>query len=131
METTGGNADDAQLRDPGLLDVLEAATDLDTFACGVIAMDRTGRVVGYNRVESERAGLQVARVVGRHFFTDIGPCTNKYLVSERFDEAARSGTDLDVTLDYVFTFRMRPSPVRLRLLARAGAPRQYLVVATR
>jgi hypothetical protein len=31
----------------------------------------------------------------------------------------------------VFTYRMAPTPVRLRLLARQGSPRQYLAVQLR
>jgi hypothetical protein len=47
------------------------------------------------------------------------------------DLLARLEPDLDDTIDYVFTFRMAPTPVRLRMLARAGAGHQYLVVSGR
>ncbi len=113
--------------DPDLLDVLESAADVDALAFGLIVMDRSGDVVAYNAYESARAGISPERVLGRNFFTSVGPCTDNYLVSERF----RSEPDLDDELDYVFTLRMRPTPVRLRLLARAGSPRQYLVVRSR
>jgi hypothetical protein len=66
-------------------------------------------------------------VTGRNFFVDIGPCTNNYLVARRYAD----GGELDEQLDYVFTFRMAPIPVRLRLLAREGSPRQYLAVLPR
>jgi hypothetical protein len=38
---------------------------------------------------------------------------------------------LDEIVDYVFTFRMAPTPVRLRLLKRPGARFAYLVVEKR
>jgi len=44
---------------------------------------------------------------------DVGPCTNNYLVAQRFLDC----DELDEQLDYVFTFRMAPTPVRLRMLA--------------
>ena len=112
--------------DPSLLATLEqsGAADFDTLDFGLVAMDRAGTVVGYNTRESKGSGLSPETVTGRNFFLDVGPCTNNYLVAERFHTEA----DLDVQLDYVFTFKMKATPVRLRLLARAGSPRQYLAV---
>lgn len=115
--------------EPGLLDALEMTPldVIDEIEFGLIAMDRSGEVVGYNAFESSRSGLLPERVVGRNFFADVGPCTNNYLVAQRFADC----DDLDEQLDYVFTFRMAPTPVRLRLLARAGSLRQYLAVRFR
>jgi photoactive yellow protein len=90
-------------------------------------MDRDGRVIGYNRAESELSGLPADGVIGRNFFVEIGPCTNNYLIAQRYQDSE----DLDEQLDYVFTYRMAPTPVRLRLLARRGSPRQYLAVVLR
>lgn len=103
----------------------------DDYPFGIVVMDRSGTVLAYNSDEARRAGLSRDRVLGRHFFTDIGPCTNNYLVAQRYEDATEQGIDLDEQLDYVFTFRMRPTPVRLRLLAAAGSPRQFLVVRSR
>lgn len=100
---------------------------IDEARFGLIVMDRTGRVIGYNTFEAEFSGLDPARVVGRHFFVEVGPCTLNRRVSERFDTAQL----LDETIDFVFTYRMSPTPVRLRMLAAAGAARQYLVVEKR
>ena len=63
-------------------------------------------------------------VVGRHFFFDVAPCMNNYMVAERFEE-----TTLDVTMPYVLTFRMRPTPVRLRLIRTAASPRRWVLVS--
>jgi photoactive yellow protein len=91
---------------------------------GLVAMDLDGTVVAYNRVESQLAGLSQERVIGLEFFTDVAPCTNNYLVSGRYQEAA----SLDEFLDYTFTLKMRPTPVRLRLLKSERADRQYLAI---
>ena len=119
----------ADFDDPGLLDVLEsvALADIDDVGFGLIVMDRDGTVTGYNERESRLSGLTPAGVTGRHFFTEVGPCTNNYLVGQRYADS----DELDETLDYVFTFRMAPTPVRLRLLARKGSERQYLAVQPR
>jgi photoactive yellow protein len=100
-------------------------------------MDRNGQVLGYNRAESELSGLPVGAVIGRNFFVEVGPCTNNYLVAQRYadaggpDAGGDGAGDLDEQLDYVFTYRMAPTPVRLRLLARRGSSRQYLAVEPR
>jgi photoactive yellow protein len=125
-----GPADDGwQFDDPALLDGLEsvALAEIDDVAFGLVVMDRDGVVRGYNQRESRLSGLAPADVTGRNFFTDVGPCTNNYLVAQRYADS----DELDEQLDYVFTFRMAPTPVRLRLLARKGSDRQYLAVQPR
>ena len=126
---TTGHGADYDFDDPDLQERLDALTldGLDAVPFGVIAFDPDDRVVGYNRFESDRAGITPARVLGRHLFVDVAPCTNNYLVAQRYADAG----DLDEQLDYVFTFKMAPTPVRLRLLAQAGSPRRYLVIRSR
>lgn len=118
-----------QFADPVLLDALESAPldSIDDFGFGLIVMDRDGGVLGYNQAESALSGLPAGEVTGRNFFVEIGPCTNNYLIAQRYQDSEQ----LDEQLDYVFTYRMAPTPVRLRLLARRGSPRQYLVVQLR
>ncbi len=122
-----------QFGDPGLLSVLEGCPleSIDEFGFGLIVMDRDGRVIGYNQAESQLSGLPVSEVVGRNFFVQIGPCTNNYLIAQRYQDARGLNEELDEQLDYVFTYRMAPTPVRLRLLAGRGSSRQYLAVQLR
>jgi photoactive yellow protein len=119
----------SEFNDPGLNDWLEAASaeELDGLAFGAIGMTADGTVTLYNKAEAAGAGLTQARVIGRHFFGSIAPCTNNYLIAQRFETEA----EIYVTIDYVFTLRMKPTPVRLRLLKVAGARRMYLLVDRR
>ncbi len=87
-------------------------------------LDRENMVEFYNAHEERYSGLPRGIVVGRHFFSDVAPCMNNYLVAERLAE-----TQLDVTLPYVLTFRMRPTPVRLRLLRAVEASRRWVLIA--
>jgi photoactive yellow protein len=111
---------------PGVQVLLDRATAdaLDELTFGLVRMDRAGIVDFYNRWESTATGLTPERVLGRHFFTDVGPCTNNYLIATRFEDEPA----LDVVLPYVFTLRMKPSPVTLRLLKSPGSPHLYLLV---
>jgi photoactive yellow protein len=136
LDASSGRTDAKDIRpngsrfdDTGLLDALEAVSlnDLDDLGFGLIVMDRDATVMGYNAFESRLSGLPPEQVLGRNFFVDVGPCTNNYLIAERYG----AGEDLDDQLDYVFTYRMAPTPVRLRLLARRGSARQYLAVQPR
>lgn len=96
----------------------------DALDFGLIAMELDGTVVAYNRVESQYAGMSPESVIGLVFFTDVAPCTNNYLVSGRYDDE----DVLDETIDYVFTLKMRPTPVKLRMLKDDRSRRQYLAV---
>ena len=97
---------------------------LDELEFGVVRMRVDGEVVGYNLWESKLAGLSRERVLGRNFFSDVAPCTNNYMVAERF----MNEPELDATLDYIFTLRMKPTAVKLRLLRSAAADHMYLLV---
>jgi len=115
-----------QFEDSAGLTQLEAmSTDkLDDLEFGVVRMRVDGEVVGYNLWESRLAGLSKERVLTRNFFSDVAPCTNNYLVAERF----MNEPELDSTLDYIFTLRMKPTAVKLRLLRSPTANHMYLLV---
>jgi photoactive yellow protein len=112
--------------EPGLLDRLEMAdmATLDELPFGVVAMTGDGLVAAYNAAESRLSGLSPHKVTGRHFFSAVAPCTNNFMVAHRFETEA----DLDAVIDYVFTLRMHPTKVRLRLLRQPGRRWMYLLV---
>jgi photoactive yellow protein len=111
---------------PDLFNLIEAATQAEKDAAqfGIVQMRLDCTVAYYNPWEAALAGLSADRVCGRHFFSDVAPCTNNFLVAQRFCDAE----ELDVIIDYVFTLRMRPTAVKLRLLKSARGAHQYLLV---
>lgn len=96
----------------------------DTAGFGIIQLSADGSVTYYSRHESQQSGLSADRVVGRNFFTEVAPCMNNFMVAHKFSVPA----ELDETLDYVFTLRMRPTKVKLRLLMSAQLPERYILV---
>jgi photoactive yellow protein len=114
---------------PGLLDSLEAAdaTVLDALPFGVIGMTPDGTVTSYNAAESRLSGLTPTNVIGRHFFSAVAPCTNNFMVANRFETEAT----IDDIIDYVFTLRMQPTKVRLRLLKHTRHSIMFLAVERR
>ncbi|HEX5341949.1 MAG TPA: phosphonate transporter [Duganella sp.] len=109
-----------------LADMDEAA--LDALQFGVIGFDADDRVRRYNAFESQAAGLRPERVLEQNLFTVVAPCMNNFMVAQRFHDARADGVALDDTINYVLTLRMRPTKVRLRLLAAPGAALSYVLV---
>jgi photoactive yellow protein len=97
--------------------------ELDMLDYGVVEMDHRCVVLRYNATESRHAGLPPDRVIGRHFFRDVAPCSNNRHVAQRYDAAT-----LDDTIPYTFALRMKPVPVTLRMLKPADGSRMYLLV---
>jgi photoactive yellow protein len=90
----------------------------------VIGFSSDGNVELYSAAESRLAGLSPDRVLGKHIFAVVAPCMNNYLVAQRFEDEP----ELDTTIDFVLTLRMRPTPVKLRRLKSAGHSRRYLLI---
>lgn len=101
---------------------------LDALEFGVIGFDAEGMVRRYNRYESAAAGLSPQRVLNANLFEAVAPCMNNFMVAQRFEDAAAAGEALDDTIGYVLTLRMRPTRVKLRLLADPGQPMRYVLV---
>jgi photoactive yellow protein len=102
--------------------------ELDRAAFGAIGFDSAWRVRRYNRTESRFSGLSPGSVLGHGVFAVVVPCLGNELVARRFEAAVSCGTLLDVTLPYVLTWRMSPTPVRLRLLSSPDQPLHYVLV---
>jgi photoactive yellow protein len=92
---------------------LDAAA-LDALPFGAVVMAPGGVVERYNRFEANLSGLEPNDVIGRDFFVSVAPCTNNYLVRERY-----FGEPVDEVIEYVFSYRMKPTQVRLRLVRPA------------
>ncbi len=100
------------------------AAVLDGLPYGVIGLSADGCVAVYNATESRLAGLSAARVLGRHFFDTIAQCMNNFMVAQRFVDEP----ELDATIDFVLTLRMRPTPVKLRLLQSEAAALRFILI---
>lgn len=100
------------------------SSDMDALPFGVVGLSSQGIVESYNATESRLAGLPSSTVVGSPFFLSVAQCMNNYMVAQRFEDE----TDLDVIIPYVLTFRMRPTPVTLRLLKDQSAARSYILI---
>ena len=98
--------------------------EVDALPYGVVGLSDEGTVEVYNAAEARLAGLDAASILGTHYFAVVAQCMNNFMVAQRFQDEA----DLDVVIDYVLTLRMRPTPVRLRLLKSPAVGRCYILI---
>jgi photoactive yellow protein len=117
---------------PGLIQQLASLDDdgLNGLGFGVIGFGKEpdAAVVRYNACERQLSGLDPGRVLGLPLFGVVAQCMNNFLVAQCFDDAVESGRELDATLDFTFTLRMKATPVVLRLMSSPGHAVQYIAV---
>lgn len=101
---------------------------LDQLRFGLIGFDGECRVRRYNAVEASFSGLQPSAVLGLLLFSELAQCMNNFMVAQRFEDALAAGEQLDAIIDYVLTWRMRPTRVRLRLLAEPSSALSYVLL---
>lgn len=99
--------------------------ELDNYDFGIVKMDGHGIIKAYNKFECELAMNTEEEVLGKNFFTQIAPCTNNFLIADKYLKVKVSR---DEVIDYVFTYRISPTRVKLRLLVEPSKEHQYLLV---
>lgn len=88
--------------------------EIDALDFGVVQVDDSGKILLYNRYESELAGVAPPAAEGKSFFTEIAPCTNNNLFYGSFKKGLQEGL-MNVLFFYTFTYRMRPTNVKVHL----------------
>lgn len=108
------------------LERLDGMSDVerDALPFGVVGFAPDTIVEVYNATEARLSGLDRATVVGVPFFDAVAQCMNNFLVAQRFEDEP----EIDDIVPYILTLRMRPTKVRLRLLAASGAARRYVLI---
>src|SRR6056300_673671 len=91
---------------------------------GVVRILKDGKILAFNKYESDVSGVAVGDAIGKNFFTQVAPCVNNFMVAERYS----SEEEVDETIDYIFTYRVKATPVKLRILVKPGQENQYLLV---
>ena len=103
---------------------------LNALDFGVVKVSATGIIEIYNRYESELACVPPAKAEGKNFFTQVAPCTNNRLILGRFKEGVEVGS-MDVSIPYTFTYKMRPTNVKIHLYHDEASKTNWVVVHKR
>ena len=88
--------------------------ELNALPFGVIKVDDAGKILFYNKYESELANVPVHEAMGKNFFTQLAPCSNSRLFYGYFKEGIVAGS-LDKSYMYTFSYKMKPTLVRVHL----------------
>lgn len=88
--------------------------EADAQPFGIVKVDEQGKILLYNKFESELANVPIQTAVGRNFFKEIAICTNNRLFYGKFTEGIAK-KELDTTFSYVFTYKMKPTSVMIHL----------------
>ncbi len=89
-------------------------TQLNKLAFGAVEIDASGRILKYNAVEGAITGRDPKAVVGKNFFTEVAPCTNRPEFKGVFDAGVR-GNNLNTLFEYVFDHQMKPTKVKIHM----------------
>ena len=81
---------------------------------GAVEIDRNGTILFYNQAEAEICNRDVRGHVGRNFFRDVAPCTNRPEFRGRFDEIVHQGKSMAM-FDYTFDYNMKPTRVSIQM----------------
>jgi photoactive yellow protein len=87
---------------------------LNMLAFGAIELDAGGRIIKYNAVEGAITGRDPKSMVGKNFFTEVAPCTNRPEFKGVFDAGVR-GNNLNTLFEYVFDHQMKPTKVKIHM----------------
>jgi photoactive yellow protein len=104
------------------------AAQADTLPFGVVKLDAKGIIQLYNRYNDENfANFGGKSVIGRNYFTEVAPCANNFIFSGRFMRGAETGI-LDQVFDYVFTYKIEPTKVRVHLYHHKASGTNWIFV---
>jgi photoactive yellow protein len=88
---------------------------IDKMPYGVVKVDDHGNILMYNAYNyKEFADFKGKSVIGKNYFTEIAPCANNFIFSGRFKRGVTEG-EMDMVFDYVFTYKLTPTKVRVHL----------------
>ena len=102
--------------------------DADSCDFGVVKVDDSGRIELYNRYESELAGVAPSSAEGKNFFTQIAPCTNNSLFFGNFKKGV-AANNLNLVFPYTFTYKMKPTNIRVHLFRDVNSKTNWIFVA--
>jgi photoactive yellow protein len=81
---------------------------------GAIEVDATGKILKYNSAEGAITGRDPKSTIGKNFFRDVAPCTDRPQFKGIFDAGVKKG-DLNTVFEYVFDHNMKPTKVNIHM----------------
>jgi photoactive yellow protein len=89
-------------------------SQFNQLAFGAVEVDATGKILKYNLTEGAITGRDPKTVIGKNFFAEVAPCTNRREFKGVFDAGVRQGT-LNTLFEYVFDNKMNATKVKVHM----------------
>jgi photoactive yellow protein len=93
--------------------------DLDNLAFGAIQLDKNGIIKRYNATESALTGRDPGEIIGKNFFEDVAPCTDRKGFRDVFEMGVATG-DLNAFIEWSFDHLMSPTKVQVHMKKTAA-----------
>jgi photoactive yellow protein len=88
--------------------------EISNLPYGGVELDRNGVILFYNQAEGEMCNRDPRSVIGKNFFREVAPCTNRPEFRGRFDEIVNQGKSMAM-FDYTFDYNMRPTRMSIQM----------------
>ncbi len=103
------------------------SAELDKLPFGVIQLSRTGEIRAYNSAEGDITGREPKAVLGKNFFREVAPCTDRPEFRGRFEEVM-SNPDTMVSFEYTFDHQMNPTRVKVQMKRHGNGDSCWVIV---
>jgi photoactive yellow protein len=104
--------------------------DIDKLAFGAVELDRNGNIIRYNATEGLITGRDPKAMVGKSFFKEIAPCTNRPDFKGVFDAGVKKG-ELNTIFEYLFDYQMQPVKVKVHMTKALSGESYWIFVKRR
>jgi photoactive yellow protein len=104
-----------------------SGSQLDALPFGVVKVDGEGNIVHMNTYEADLGGVDARGVEGRNFFTQVAPCTNNNMFLGSFKKGV-GNNDLNVLFPYTFTYKMKPTNVKVHMYRDSASGTNWVLV---
>ncbi len=101
--------------------------DIDKLAFGAVKVDANGTILQYNAVEGAITGRDPKAVLGKNFFREVAPCTNRPEFYGKFQEGIKSGK-LNTLFEYTFDYNMKPTKVKVHMMKEVAGSNYFIFV---
>lgn len=88
--------------------------EVDNLHFGAIELSADGTILQFNAIEGRITGRDPKAVIGKNFFSEVAPCTNRPTFRGKFTRGVRLG-QLNTMFEYTFDYLMQPTRVKVHM----------------
>jgi photoactive yellow protein len=102
-------------------------TQLNKLAFGAVEVDGKGTILKYNAAEGAITGRDPKAVIGKNFFKEVAPCTNRPEFKGVFDAGVKEGK-FSKLFEYIFDNKMAATKVQVHMKSSISGSSYWIFV---